>query len=351
MSPDEKVRVLPFKLIISVYALIFTPLVCAQEREPQLLKEHVRLVELTLQAQDRNGLHVVDLEPGELKIRAGDRERRLRLFEPRRIALERFASVEGLDVGYRDYEPAAPAEPRYFVILMHQMQYEFGFFQPTRAAVREFIEKRMLPNDRVALVCFDKYVDLEIDFTSDKQVLLDAVDGLSLKFRNVDMVDRYFSYLVELAHRAAGMPQKVNVILVAAGMFGVRGQGGYEDYERAIEALQAAGVCVYGVDTRGLSFKEPGTSVASLPVGIVDLVKQGFNLGLYSGPTGGKTFRYHNDILALFERVDYEMSAYYVIGFYLEEDEVGRRLDVEIECTRPGVRLRYQDSVGPLTDK
>jgi VWFA-related protein len=341
----ERARLVPFILIIFISSLVFTKLSSAQEGEPSQLKARVRLVEVTLQAQDGHGHHVTDLKQGELKIIAGGRERELRVFIPQQVSLGRFSNVKALNVEYRDFDAMVPPEPRYYVILMHQLQYEFGFFQPARAAVREFIEKRMLPTDRVALVCFDKYVDLELDFTGDKQLLLDTVDSLHLKFRNVDMVDRYYGYLTGLAHRVAGMPHKVTIILVAAGMFGVRGQGCYEDYQSAIDALQAADVRVYGVDTRGLSFKEPGTSVASLPVEVIDLVKQGFNLGLYSGPTGGKTFRYHNNILSLLERVDYEMSASYVLGFYLEENEVGKRLDIEIECARPGVNLHYKSEV------
>ena len=350
MVPFKRTLIIPLWLIILVTALNFTQLSIAQEREPSRFEASVRLVEVTLQAQDRDGRHVTDIQQSELRLFTSGRERELRLFLPQQIALERFGKLRPLDVEYREYEPVEQPEPRHFVIFMHQMQYEFGFFQLARAAAREFIEKRMLPSDRISLVCFDKYVDLEVDFTGDKEILLEALDGLQFKFRNVDMLDRYYSYLAQLARRYADMPHKVSIILVAAGMFGVRGQGGYSDYHRAIEALQDADVRVYGLDARGLSFKEPGTSVASLPVGIVDLVKQGANLGLYSGPTGGKTFRYHNNLLSLFERIDYEMSAYYVLGFHLDEDEGDNPIYVSIECSRPGVQLRYKKKLRPKAE-
>jgi len=348
MVPYKRIASIPLGLIILLSAFVFTALSPAQEREPSRFEASVRLVEVTLQAQDRAGRHVTDLKPDELKLFAGGRERELRFFHLQQFALERFAELQPLGVEYREFEPVEQPEPRYFVIFMHQMQFEFGFFQLARAAAREFIEQRMLPTDRVSLICFDKYVDLEIDFTGDKQVLLEALDGLQFKFRNIDMIDRYYSFLAQLARRYAELPHKVCIILVAAGMFGVRGQGGYGDYHRAVEALQDADVRVYGLDARGLSFKEPGASVASLPVGIVDLVKQGANLGLYSGPTGGKTFRYHNDLLSLFERIDYEMSAYYVLGFHLDEEEDATSpLNVEIECSRQGVNLRYKKRIKP----
>ena len=340
-------RLIPLAAIICVSCLICSSksAACEGPAEQQKFDSKVRLVEVTLHASDRAGNHVTDLRAEELTLRAGRRERDIRLFEPRAVALERFGEIRPLRADYRAVEIPADTPPRYYVILFHQLQYEFGFFQVARAAAADFIRKHMLPGDMVSFVCFDKYIDLEIDFTGDKQTIIDAVENLRFKFRNVDMVDRFYSYLEGLARRAADLPHKMSVILVAAGMFGVRGQGGISDYERAIAALQAADVRVFGVDARGLSFKEPGTKVAMLPPGAADLVKQGFNLGLYSEPTGGRFFRYHNNIESLLTRVDYEMSAYYVLGFYLDDDEDEREMDLKIETSRPGVKLRYKDKV------
>jgi VWFA-related protein len=223
------------------------------------------------------------------------------------------------------------------------MQFEFGFFQLARAAAIDFVKSRMMPNDFVSVVSFDKRVDLETPFTNDRDAVLSALESMRLTHRKIEMDDHFFAYLEELAGRAAHMPHKVSLILVAAGMLGVGGAMDYGVYNRAIRSLQAADVRVYGIDTRGLSLKDPGAAVARFPIQVAAKIKQSFNLGLYSGPTGGRYFRYHNDILDLFERVDYEMSAWYVLGFYLDERDRGDQFDIDIDCTRPEVALRYKN--------
>lgn len=327
-------------------ALIFaSPALSQQERDTEFTSR-VRLVEVTLQAVDGGGRHVLDLRADELRVKADGRLRDIRLFEPVQVGLERFETLKKLGAEYRPLSEVQAADypPRYYMLLLHQIQFRFGTFQRAKAAAIEFIRNHMLPNDYVAVVGFDKRVDFEIDFTSDKAAVVRAIEDMHLKHRNISMRDEFFVYLQNLSLRLAREPYKVSIILIAEGMQGIGGPAEYRVYDRTIETLQAADIRVYGVDAGGLNLKDPGASVARFSPQVAAKIYQSFNLGLWSGPTGGSYYRYHNNIVSLLQQVDYEMSAYYIIGFNLDdEDKSDADLSLYISTTRQGVKLHYKN--------
>jgi VWFA-related protein len=339
--------------LITVFAalcgLAGTAPVGAQE-DDHIFHARARLVEITLQAVDERGRHVTDLRADELRLEVGGRQRDIRVFQPVQVALERFGSTQRYGIGYRDLAAGelARAPQRHYLLLFHQVQFAFGSFQRARQAAIDFVSRRMLPGDRVSIVCFDKVVDYELDFTSDREAVLAALVAMQLKHRNIKMNDEFYLYLQNLAHRLAEMPGKVNIILIAEGMKGIGGAGTFQVYDRTINLLQAADVRIFGIDAGGLNLKDPGATIARYGRAIDALVNQSFNLGLYSAPTGGRYFRYHNDIAALFDQVDYEMSAWYVVGFYADErEDLDEPLAIRLSTQRPGVRLFHKQRFMP----
>ena len=331
-----------FAAIISLLSLCGSLLAQDRQEVPQY-RARVRLAEVTVQAKGADGRHVTDLEAGELTLRAGSRLREIRFFRPVRVGLERFGELKPVGVEYHQPFVESLYQPRYYLLLFHQIQFRFGAFQRARAAAIEFVRSRMLPNDHVAVVAFDKRLDFELDFTSDRGLVLEALEGMYLRHRNIQWYDHFYAYLQELAARLARMEHKVTIILIADGMLGIGGPAAFRVYDNTIQALQAADVRVYGVDAGGLNLRDPGARVARFSPQVAALIRQSFNLGLYTQPTGGRLYRYHNNLLALLEQVDYEMSAYYVLGFYLDEDEeLDGPISISISCSRPEVELRYK---------
>lgn len=318
--------------------------------DDHIFHARARLVEITVQAVDGRGRHVTDLKSDELRLEVGGRQREIRVFQPVQVALERFGGTERYGIEYRELTQGelSAAPQRHYLLLFHQVQFAFGSFQRAREAAIEFVRKRMLPGDRVSIVCFDKVVDYELEFTSDREAVLAALAAMRFKHRNIKMNDEFYLYLQNLAYRLAEMPDKVNIILIAEGMKGIGGAGNVQVYDRTISLLQAADVRIFGIDAGGLNLKDPGATIARYGPAIDALVNQSFNLGLYSAPTGGSYFRYHNDIAALFDQVDYEMSAWYVVGFYAEErEDLDEPLAIRLETQRPGVRLLHKQRFMP----
>lgn len=332
-------------------SLFYAIPVAAQDQEEPLFSARVRLVEISVQAKDRAGRHVTDLIRDEFTIKAGGRLREIRLFQPVTVGLDRFSSVKALGVDYSEpaKEEISEYPPRHYLLLFHQVQFRFGSFQRAKQAAIDFVQKRMLPNDFVSVVGFDKVIDFELDFTTDKGKVLEALENMHLKHRNIKMRDGFYVYLQELARRLAREPYKVTIILIAEGMQGVRGPSGYRVYENTMQLLQAADVRIFGVDAGGLNLKDPGASIARFSPQVAALVYQSFNLGLYTEPTGGRFYRYHNNINTLFEQVDYEMSAYYVVGFYLDDDEdLDSPISISVTTSRPGVDLLSKKGFKPI---
>lgn len=337
--------------IITVYAFlvivsfVVTPVMAQQEQDPEFASK-VRLVEVTLRALDGEGRHVLDLSADDLKLEANGRKRDLRLFEPVQIGLERFETLKRLGAEYRPMS-AIKAEdfpPRYFMLLFHQIQFRFGTFQRAKAAAIEFVQNHMLPNDYISVVGFDKRIDFEIDFTNDKNEILNAIENMHLRQRNISMHNEFFVYLQNLSTDLAKEPYKVSIIIIAEGMQGIGRPAEYTVYDRTIAKLQAADIRIFGVDAAGLNLRDPGASVARYHSNAAAKIYQSFNLGLWSEPTGGSYYRYHNNIVSLFQQVDYEMSAYYIVGFHLDdEDEADADIGIDISTERSGVKLRYKE--------
>lgn len=337
-----------FKIVLLqalLSGLFFAIPVAAQEQEKPTFKTKVRLVEISVQAKDKEGHHVTDLTQNEIKITAGGKQREVRLFKPVTVGLDRFSSVKALGVEYGEptKEEIKQYPPRHYLLLFHQVQFRFGSFQRAKQAAIDFVQQRMLPNDFVSVVGFDKIIDFQLDFTNDKGKVLEALENMHLKHRNIRMRDEFYVYLQELARRLAREPYKVTIILIAEGMQGIREPSGYRVYENTMQLLQAADIRIFGVDAGGLNLKDPGATIARFSSGVAALIYQSFNLGLFTEPTGGRYYRYHNNIKALFEQVDYEMSAYYIVGFYLDEGEdLDSPMKLSISTTRQGVDLLYK---------
>lgn len=343
--------------IASIVTAVFClPLCCnsvaaqEQEKTPEF-EAKVRLVEVTVQAKDSDGLHVTDLTKEEFELHSDGKRRELGVFEPVQVGLERFRGLKKLGVDYRTLpeKKLKALPPRYFILFFHQIQFRFGTFQRAKQAALDFINNHMLPNDFVSVVGFDKKVDFELDFSNDQSEVISYIDNMHLKHRNIKWHSDFYIYLQELAHRVSKIPHKITLILIAEGMKGIGGPAKFRVYDNTIQMLQAADIRVFGVDAGGLNLKDPGASVARLSPQIAAKINQSFNLGLYSEPTGGRYFRYHNNILNLFSQVDYEISAYYILGFYLGENEtIEDTVSIKVTTSRSGVDLLYKKRFRPL---
>jgi VWFA-related protein len=324
--------------LLSMLLFLCTPLLTAQDEPDYTAK--VRLVEFIIQATDSQGNHVKDLQKDEIEISTAGIKRQVAFlsaedFLPKPLSLTTAQVCEESSFGFK-------RSPRYILFLLHKIERRIGSLNRTRKALQEFLEASFSADDYYSLVTFDKGLDARLEFTNNREKLLEAVSDLKVKLPKVKDHDDLYKYLVALSEEGRMKRGRLNIILLTEGLKGTAFSEDKEDFDEAIKKLQAANIRVYAVDTGGLNMRDPGASVAALDPRMASKVRQSFNNGQITDPTGGISFRRGNDIRQLLDKASYSMNFYYVCGFYLKPgEELSQPLSLEVKTDRQGVKLRY----------
>ncbi|HSB77031.1 MAG TPA: VWA domain-containing protein, partial [Terriglobales bacterium] len=221
------------------------------------------------------------------------------------------------------------------------------------------------------------------DFTSDRKLLLKAVDGFSPNSGqgyepgstgategtpessqpftpddteyNIFNTDRRLEALRALAESMSQVEQKKSIIYFASGMdrTGVENQA---ELRATINAAVRSNVSIYSTDTRGLQAMVAGGEAqqASLRGSAPYSGKSTLNqyssnfssqetLVTLAGDTGGRAFLDSNDFSQVFRRVQEDTSTYYLLG-YRSSNPVrdGRFRRITVRVNRPDVKLIYR---------
>jgi VWFA-related protein len=249
-------------------------------------------------------------------------------------------------------------------------------------AARNYVNKQMHPADLVAVVSLDQSLSLDQDFTANKQLLLNAVNGYSgtqqsgfqsgatsttnqvedttsftpdeQEYNDVN-TDRELFAFEDIAHSLAYINEKKSLLYFSGGIQrdGIENQA---SLHAAINASVRANLSIYSVDTRGLEAISPlgDASTGSLRgtsgyngAALQNNLDSNFNtqevMATLSSDTGGKAFFDSNDFSPAFQRIQQDTSAYYEIGFRSTNPvRDGRYRRLTIKINRPNVKLEYR---------
>jgi VWFA-related protein len=249
-------------------------------------------------------------------------------------------------------------------------------------AARNYINKQMQPADIVAVVSLDTDLSLDQDFTQNKQLLLNAVNGYSgasaqgfapgatstsnqvedatsftadeSEYNDLN-TDRELFAIASISKSLAYINEKKSMLYFSGGIQrdGIENQASLRS---AINAAVRADLSIYSVDTRGLQAIMPlgDASTGSLRgansyngTSLQNNLDSNFDtqevMATLSSDTGGKAFFDSNDFSPAFLRIQHDTSAYYVLGFRSTDprrDGSYRRLSIKID--RPGLKLEYR---------
>jgi VWFA-related protein len=249
-------------------------------------------------------------------------------------------------------------------------------------AARNYINKQMQQADVVAVASLDTSLSLDQDFTQDKSLLLKAVNSYSgdqtqgyapgststtnqvedttaytadeSEYNDIN-TDRELFAIASIAKSLNYINQKKALLYFSGGISrdGIENQASLRS---AINSAVRSNMSIYSVDTRGLQAISPlgDASTGSLRgtsgyngAGLQNNLDANFNsqevMANLSSDTGGKAFFDSNDFSPAFQRMQQDMSAYYVIGFRSTDarrDGSYRRLSVKIN--RSDVKLEYR---------
>ncbi|HTM26539.1 MAG TPA: VWA domain-containing protein [Vicinamibacterales bacterium] len=245
-----------------------------------------------------------------------------------------------------------------------------------------FVDKNMTPADMVAVATISSRLDVLSDLSSDKTKVSAALAQLGYKegtatppptadtvatdeqlsqddtsaqdTADMDMFnnDIRLRALKALAETLTSIEQTKSIMYFSAGMQR-SGEDNQVELRSAINAAVRAHVKIYPVDTRGLQAIAPGGD-ASRQSGRGSSLFSGANvrqqfaqlnasqdtLGSLASDTGGRAFLDSNDFAPAFERVQRDMSAYYLIGYAtsnLAKD--GRFRTIKVRVKKPSVKV------------
>jgi VWFA-related protein len=360
----------------------------AQAQQQPTFRAGVEIVEVQAVVTDAQGNPVAGLRQEDFEVVEGGKPQTIAAFSTVNIPIERedrpLYSPTAIEP---DVLTNQGDEGRVYLIAFDEMAPQHAL--RTRHLLRRFIERHVGANDRVAIGYFGTGARESQEFTSNKRVMLEALDRFtggipgeaaptvavpnpnleasqqaptSFSDDSASTEARFklrgrmkaFRDLVEFL---ATIPAQRKALLFLSTGIGdavsavIDYQGGVmpielEDAHVAIRAAATGNVAIYPIDPRGLqadgggeftSFEE--TQSAATPA--ATRLSEINNARMLAETTGGFAFINQNTFDQAFTRLVRENSSYYVLGYYSTDDRRnGRFRRLEVRVKRPGLQVR-----------
>ncbi len=356
------------------------------------LKANAELVLTNVVARDaKTGALVKGLKQSDFKIYENGKEQRIDTFDFESVDMAtplKEATVSGLAAGSSGSKAVVVAKPeelrnhRLIVMFFDLTSMQPEDLERSVDAAQDFLRTKMQPADLVALVSLGDTLNVDQDFTADKNALINEVgayngtegqgfaEGANSNTNQVEdttaytpdeseyndlNTDRELFALRAISQSLSKINEKKSLLYFSGGI----SRDGIENeasLRAAINAAVRADLAIYSVDTRGLQAVTPlgDASTGSLRGqsgfnggSLLNNMNQNFAtqevMATLSSDTGGKAFFDSNDFAPAFLQVQKDNSAYYAIGFHSTNparDGKYRKLTVKID--RPGIKLEYR---------
>jgi VWFA-related protein len=262
----------------------------------------------------------------------------------------------------------------------------------TRDALRKYIEQQMQPGDLVAIIRTGGGVAFLEQFTTDRRILLEAVDTLKWRFSGrccVGSIDPVPGAEPEKASgpefldydgaRMAALGSLETMETVIRGMKRLPGRKSIvlmsesmrlnaritNAVDRITDLANRSAVSLYAVDPTGLKVEMPAlgpapgddTELGSMLEGLSGSFDAQGGLDLLARRTGGIFFHNSNDIPGLIRQAVDDQLGYYLIGYSPAEgtfdsdakDAKFHRVTVRVR--RPGLAVRWKTGFSGVPDE
>jgi VWFA-related protein len=378
-----------------------------QSQQSPTFKLRVDYVEVDVVVTDRDGNLVKDLKKEDFQVLEDGKAQTITTFTQVDIPVEQadrpLFTATPFEPDVRTNEK--PFDGRVYVMVIDDLHTNFGRSQRVKAVARQFIERRLGANDVMAIVHTAGSNDWNQEFTSNKRLLINAVDktqGRKLKSATANRTEEYYRTRGQRQsgdvlndpddfERAFNARNTLQTLRSVADWFAsVRGrrkaiiflsegidydlnelipQNGsthqaasqiIDETRDTIAAATRSNVAIYGIDPRGLTDLGDDTiEIQAFPDDTSLGIGQGslFNevrtaqdsLRVLSEETGGFAVVNRNDFSGAFDRLVRDNSTYYVLAYYPPDARPGRNHRIDVRVTRPGVTVRARK--GYITPK
>ena len=150
----------------------------APQTQQPTFKLRVDYVEVDVVVTDRQGNLIRDLKKEDFQVLEDGKSQAITTFSLVDIPIERFdrtlVSATPIEPDVKTNE--RPFDGRVYVMVIDDLHTRFGRSQRVKIAAKQFIERRLGANDLMAVVHTAGSTDANQEFTSNKRLLLAAVD-------------------------------------------------------------------------------------------------------------------------------------------------------------------------------
>lgn len=327
-----------------------------------VIRSNTSLVQVRVVAEDSKGRPVTDLQRADFRI---DDDRK-----PQPITL--FSADRGMrpapSAASNPSADSADAPAGYSLLLLDWLNTKYTDRLFAQEQILKLL-KNFQPRQRVAIYLLDREPRLLHDFTTDMDVLRQAVEDAGVGFPDAqdDPPGRFdarysgrgsagnteeqilfwqnrildtFHTLESVAGHLAHVPGRKSLIWLSPG-FPLTLDGGVvkgarpselnfiQNIERALARLNQADIAVYTVDACGLS---------------LTCRSYGDSMGELASRTGGTIFAGRNDLDEGMRLALEDMRVSYTLGFNVPEGAALGIHEIRVRVSRPGVKLRYRES-------
>lgn len=298
----------------------------------------VRLRLVDVMAVDSAGDYVTNLEAEDFTVLVNGKEMEIRTFD---AYFPGAIDAESESAGI----PLGKTPVRRIVLFFDQAFSGYRGLKEAKTAAEEFVQRNLSPGDQVMVVGYDKSLKIHQDFTNDRDSMLEAIDGINYGFgaqnpnrflsENQFNVRVYLQALQKLALYLKSYRGRKTVVMLSEGFDQRIALSSLLQYQKdMLESFNDSNSTVFSLDVRGL---DAGQISFSRKRSRQD------TLSVFATETGGKFYFGNNDISELLLSIDSDISHYYVLGFYIDEEPDGRFHDVSVRVDKPGVKLRYRN--------
>ena len=380
------------------FLAIFLPVSLFAQQEP-VIRITVNLVQIDAVVTDSKGRHITDLNADDFEILQDGKPQKIAgfnyvsLVNPSPTAPKPVPAIKGKD--------AAPILPnaqskltlgnvkRTVAFVIDDLGLSFESVAFVRTALKKFVEQQMQPGDLVAVVRTSKGMGALQGFSSDKRMLLTAVDKLRWNFMSrvgvssfapistdgdsgVDQLrQEVFTVgtLGALSNVVQGLrevPGRKSVIVVSENIrvFSADGSNtrATEAIERLTDLANRSAVVIYTLDPRGLptlsltaadnvSGREPH-EVSQIPAQRAQEYFESQNgLDYIARQTGGKFIRDTNDLAGGIKEVMEDAAGYYLVGYIPAEETFNKNYHkIRLRVKKSGYSVRYRNGFFGVPD-
>lgn len=192
-----------------VLAIVCGSLAAAQQLPPTpVFRSGVDAIEIEMRVVDRDGRPVTDLEESEIQVLEDGRPQTIIAFS--RVSVPSAADRTGVSPSTRLPAPDVASNRivgsgRIYLLVLDDLHVDSRNTERLKAAARRFVEGFVAPGDLVSVVYTGVRPDAAQDFTSDRRLLLAAIDkfiGRKLPPATVERMEQYNTLF-----RARGRPR------------------------------------------------------------------------------------------------------------------------------------------------